>query len=97
MVRVTGLEPVRRGHTPLKRACLPVPAHSRRPKYNIITVAICQQEIYKINKIFQKLIYYIKYDLTVFQASIRSSVFHPAFAGDVDGTYTALLPISFKI
>ena len=25
MVRVTGLEPVRRGHTPLKRACLPVP------------------------------------------------------------------------
>ena len=28
MVRVTGLEPVRHGHTPLKRACLPVPAHS---------------------------------------------------------------------
>ena len=28
MVRVTGLEPVRHKHTPLKRACLPVPAHS---------------------------------------------------------------------
>ena len=28
LVRVTGLEPVRRGHTPLKRACLPIPAHS---------------------------------------------------------------------
>ena len=27
VVRVTGLEPVRHGHTPLKRACLPVPAH----------------------------------------------------------------------
>ena len=26
MVRQTGLEPVRQGHTPLKRACLPVPA-----------------------------------------------------------------------
>ncbi len=29
LVRVTGLEPVRRGHTPLKRACLPIPAHSQ--------------------------------------------------------------------
>ena len=28
LVRVTGLEPVRHEHTPLKRACLPVPAHS---------------------------------------------------------------------
>jgi len=28
-VRVTGLEPVRHKHTPLKRACLPIPAHSR--------------------------------------------------------------------
>ena len=28
MVRVTGLEPVRQRHTPLKRACLPIPAHS---------------------------------------------------------------------
>ena len=27
LVRMTGLEPVRHGHTPLKRACLPVPAH----------------------------------------------------------------------
>ena len=29
MVRVTGLEPVRQRHTPLKRACLPIPAHSQ--------------------------------------------------------------------
>ena len=28
LVRVTGLEPVRQRHTPLKRACLPIPAHS---------------------------------------------------------------------
>ena len=28
LVRVTGLEPVRQWHTPLKRACLPIPAHS---------------------------------------------------------------------
>ncbi len=29
MVRVPGLDPVRQRHTPLKRACLPVPAHSQ--------------------------------------------------------------------
>ena len=28
IVRVTGLEPVRQRHTPLKRACLPIPARS---------------------------------------------------------------------
>ena len=28
-VRVMGLEPIRQRHTPLKRACLPVPAHSQ--------------------------------------------------------------------
>ena len=28
LVRVTGLEPVRQRHTPLKRAWLPIPAHS---------------------------------------------------------------------
>ena len=28
LVRATGLEPVRHKHTPLKRACLPVPARS---------------------------------------------------------------------
>ena len=28
LVRVTRLELVRHGHTPLKRACLPIPAHS---------------------------------------------------------------------
>ena len=26
MVRVMGLEPIRQRHTPLKRACLPIPA-----------------------------------------------------------------------
>ena len=29
LVRVMGLEPIRRRHTPLKRACLPIPAHSQ--------------------------------------------------------------------
>ncbi len=29
LVRVMGLEPIRHGHTPLKRACLPIPAHSQ--------------------------------------------------------------------
>ncbi len=28
MVRAMGLEPIRRRHTPLKRACLPIPACS---------------------------------------------------------------------
>ena len=28
LVRVMGLEPIRQRHTPLKRACLPIPAHS---------------------------------------------------------------------
>ncbi len=44
LVRVTGLEPVRRGHTPLKRACLPIPAHSQiKPMYYIISGALCQE------------------------------------------------------
>ena len=34
MVRVTGLEPVRQRHTPLKRACLPIPAHSHIEQSN---------------------------------------------------------------
>ena len=34
MVRVTGLEPVRQRHTPLKRACLPIPAHSHTEQSN---------------------------------------------------------------
>ena len=45
LVRVTGLEPVRQRHTPLKRACLPVPAHSHIP---IITSII---NIYVKNRI----------------------------------------------
>ena len=35
MVRVMGLEPIRQRHTPLKRACLPIPAHSQT-KYSIM-------------------------------------------------------------
>lgn len=46
MVRVTGLEPVRQRHTPLKRACLPVPAHSHNknqlPSYYTKNLFICQ-------------------------------------------------------
>ena len=30
LVRVMGLEPIRHKHTPLKRACLPIPAHSQK-------------------------------------------------------------------
>ncbi len=37
LVRVTGLEPVRLGHTPLKRACLPIPAHSHFGRSIIIS------------------------------------------------------------
>ena len=51
LVRVTGLEPVRQRHTPLKRACLPIPAHSHiklgcnlghNANYYIICFSICQ-------------------------------------------------------
>ena len=49
MVRVMGLEPIRKKHTPLKRACLPVPAHSLgaddgvRTRYlHLGKVALCQ-------------------------------------------------------
>ena len=59
MVRVTGLEPVRQRHTPLKRACLPIPAHSHLlyclldcKKYYIKCSRICQYLILKNLKIF---------------------------------------------
>ena len=32
VVRVMGLEPIRQRHTPLKRACLPIPAYSHLAK-----------------------------------------------------------------
>ena len=49
LVRVMGLEPIRRGHTPLKRACLPIPAHShkrslRTPYYYNKVLFTCQQK-----------------------------------------------------
>lgn len=41
MVRQTGLEPVRQRHTPLKRACLPIPALPHNLKcFNIIAIEI---------------------------------------------------------
>jgi len=40
---VTGLEPVRHEHTPLKRACLPVPAHSLTEIYYTIILNLCQE------------------------------------------------------
>ncbi len=45
MVRVMGLEPIRQRHTPLKRACLPIPAHSLTLMliYYIIPNYICQE------------------------------------------------------
>ena len=48
MVRVTGLEPVRQRHTPLKRACLPIPAHSHieQSNYSILFLK-CQYQILK--------------------------------------------------
>ena len=57
LVRETGLEPVRQRHTPLKRACLPIPAFShipvctehlllKREDYYSIRIACCQQIFY---------------------------------------------------
>ena len=50
LVRSTGLEPVRQRHTPLKRACLPIPAHSHmqywvdRDRLNAVYYSIDRQE-----------------------------------------------------
>jgi len=43
LVRVMGLEPIRRWHTPLKRACLPIPAHS-----HITILFLSAQLLYQI-------------------------------------------------
>ena len=54
MVRVTGLEPVRQRHTPLKRACLPIPAHSHIEQSNYsILFFVCQYEFLEIIKFFR--------------------------------------------
>ena len=42
MVRETGLEPVRHKHTPLKRACLPIPALALNNMYYSTSHAVCQ-------------------------------------------------------
>ena len=56
MVRVTGLEPVRQRHTPLKRACLPIPAHSHfeQSNYSIIFMT-CQYLFFKKHLFFEKM------------------------------------------
>ncbi len=48
MVRVVGLEPTRLRHTPLKRACLPIPAYSREQK--ILYTIIHKMSIHKEKK-----------------------------------------------
>ena len=42
LVRQTGLEPVRQGHTPLKRACLPIPALALSKCYYSSRGGTCQ-------------------------------------------------------
>ena len=46
-MRETGLEPVRQKHTPLKRACLPIPALALNSTSDIISliVMLCQPQI----------------------------------------------------
>ena len=59
LVRVTGLEPVRHKHTPLKRACLPVPAHSLTRINYTIFIFTCQVILsYFLKKVFST--YYSK-------------------------------------
>ena len=55
LVRVTGLEPVRRGHTPLKRACLPIPAHS-----HLSCQIIISNRSPLVNKNFNKIKFHLK-------------------------------------
>ena len=50
MVRETGLEPVRHKHTPLKRACLPIPALALNDMYYSISRAVCQLLFLKTQK-----------------------------------------------
>lgn len=50
MVRETGLEPVRHKHTPLKRACLPIPALALNNMYYSISRAVCQLLFLKTQK-----------------------------------------------
>ena len=43
LVREMGLEPIRRRHTHLKRACLPIPALALNVYYYIHDDSVCQQ------------------------------------------------------
>ena len=53
LVRAVGLEPTRHKHTPLKRACLPIPACSRfNIDYCITMSDVCQQKFLKKLKKF---------------------------------------------
>ena len=50
MVRETGLEPVRHKHTPLKRACLPIPALALNKKYYTIIFTFVNVFLYAAGK-----------------------------------------------
>ena len=50
VVRETGLEPVRHKHTPLKRACLPIPALALNKKYYTIIFTFVNVFLYAAGK-----------------------------------------------
>ena len=50
LVRETGLEPVRHKHTPLKRACLPIPALALNKKYYTIIFTFVNVFLYAAGK-----------------------------------------------
>ena len=51
LVRETGLEPVRHKHTPLKRACLPIPALALNKKYYTIIFTFVNVFLYAAGKL----------------------------------------------
>ena len=54
LVRQMGLEPIRRRHTPLKRACLPIPALPQ----NIANSSFATLRIISFNYLFVNIIYH---------------------------------------
>ena len=59
LVRVMGLEPIRRRHTPLKRACLPVPAHSHI-QLSLNTFNSIAEKKHIVNTFIKKNHYFLK-------------------------------------